>query len=288
MQHFDCLRVRVPHGLAERVVAEAWAAGIAGLEEREVGPDATLLLLYAPAARAAAVQAAVRETAGPDARIGAPEPVPERDWAEAWKQGLEALVVSPRLLVRPPFLAHRLAPGQQEVVIEPGRAFGTGAHASTALALELVDAACAHTNPPSRVLDVGTGSGVLALAALRLGAARALGCDLDPAAVAEARANARANGLAERLLLLTGSLDALAPRRFELLLANLLRSELLPLLPALAACTAPGGRIVLSGLLVAERAPVAEALEGHALRIVAERTREDARGDHWLALTASS
>ncbi len=287
MSRFVRLELVLAREPAERVVAEAWAVGASGLEERDLEDGRTRLILYAPALRADVVLDAARRAAGPGAGIGTPQPVPERDWSEAWKRGLGPLRVSPRLLVRPPFApAPPGPPERREVVIEPGRAFGTGAHASTALALELLDEALAEAGLVRRVLDVGTGSGVLALAALRLGAEHAWGVDLDPVAVAEARANARRNRLESDLSLVAGPLEALAVFATDLVLANLLRTELLPLLPAIASRTAADGRLVLSGLLAAERTSVEAALAAQAFRVTAERARSDERGERWLALTA--
>jgi ribosomal protein L11 methyltransferase len=282
---FHCVRVVTTPERAERVAAEAFAAGASGLEERERGARIELLV-YAPADRADAVTAAARAHAGADARVDV-EPVAPCDWPETWKQGLRPVVVSPRLVVRPPFAAREGPPGAREVVIEPRQAFGTGAHGSTALALALLDARLA-AGPAARVLDVGSGSGVLAIAALRLGAGRAVACDLDPIAARETRENATRNGVAAGITVFAGSLAALGPRAgaFDLVVANLLSSELRPILPALAARVAPGGAAVLSGLLAAEHAAIAAALAAHGLRVVGERRAEDARGDDWLALTA--
>jgi ribosomal protein L11 methyltransferase len=128
---------------------------------------------------------------------------------------------------------------------------------------------------------------VLALAALRLGAGSALGCDLDRAALGEARSNAAANDLAGGLALFAGTLDALGPARFDAVLANLLRRELAPLLPAVARLVAPGGVAILSGLLVAERAELEAALARVGLRVAQVREADDPAGDRWLGLTAT-
>lgn len=214
--------------------------------------------------------------------LGTAEPVPARDWSEAWKEGLEPVIVSERLVVRPSFL-EPVAGCAAEVVIDPGQAFGTGGHASTRLALEWVDA-LAPTLPGARVLDAGCGSGVLALAALRLGAEWALGFDLDPLAAAAARENARINGLDRRLTLFTGPLDALAAPPFDLVLANMLSREFLPLVGGLAARARGGGAVVFSGLLAVEREPVTRALAAAGLHTVDVRSERDANDDEWLAL----
>jgi ribosomal protein L11 methyltransferase len=267
--------------LLERAAAEAFEAGALGTEEQ--GGAGLALWVYARAGDAARVHAALRSV--PGLALAAPEPVPERAWSEAWKDGLEPVVISPRLLVRPPFRPAPAGFTGAELVIEPGQAFGTGGHASTRLALEALDALPAAALRGARALDVGCGSGVLALAALALGARTAVGCDLDPLATAAAHAAARAHGWAGRLALYTGSLDALAPgARFELAVANLLRRELEPLLPALACALAPDATLVVSGLLASERAGVEQALAALGLAPRAARTAPEPEGDGWLAL----
>lgn len=285
-QAFVLLRIRVESAAdAELAAAEAWAAGASGCEEREVGAG-ILLLVYAPRARAAAVEDAVASLLGSRARVEPPCAVPEQDWAHGWRAWHVPCEISRRLVVRPSFAALPAVPGRQELVIDPGQAFGTGAHASTRLALELLSGPLYAGLAGARVLDAGVGSGVLALAALRLGAGHAVGFDLDPRAAPEARAHARANGLEARFAAFTGPVHALAAVGFDLVLANLLRSELEPILPALLERVAPSGRVVISGLLESERSTVARALRAGSLAPGPERCRSDDSGARWLALTA--
>jgi ribosomal protein L11 methyltransferase len=224
--------------------------------------------------------------AGADALVER-EALDEQDWSETWKQGLEPIVISPRLVVRPGVASERdLEPGRLEVAIEPRQAFGTGAHGSTALALALLDARLA-ARRAARVLDVGSGSGVLAIAAAKLGAGPVVACDLDPIAARETRENATRNGVA--VASFAGSLDALgsAAVRFDLIVANLLSSELQPILAALVARVAERGVLIVSGLLAAERAAIEARLAALGLHVIDQRAERDERGDEWLALTAS-
>jgi ribosomal protein L11 methyltransferase len=268
----------------ERLAAEAYDAGALGLEERDE-PGAIALTLYAPLARAAEVAASLRAQAAPDAQVIGPEEIAAVDWAEAWKVGLRAVEISPRLRIRPSFAepAHDAAP--TELVIDPGQAFGTGSHSSTRLALEWVDALAPRLAAGARILDVGCGTGVLALAALRLSrATRGVALDLDPEAARAARANALRNGLAARLDVLRGPLAALRRAPFELVVANLLRTELLPLADAIALHTARGGLAVLSGLLESERGEVERALARAGLAPRGARVVGEPGGERWLAL----
>lgn len=279
---FRCLELRVRDAAAaERVAAEAFEAGALGLEERS-GEGGVTLRIYTSEARAPELRRALAAACGDALELARDEPVVEEDWSEAWKEGLEPVVVAPGLAVRPPFRAP-VAGVDAEVVIDPGQAFGTGGHASTRLALEWIEA-LSPILAGCRVLDAGCGSGVLALAALRLGAAAAVGFDLDPLAPAAARDNARANDLASGLRLFAGPLEALAPGAFDLVLANMLSSELLPLARGLSERTAPRGAAVFSGLLASEQDRVAEELAAVGLRCVARRSWRDANGDVWVAL----
>ncbi|MCZ6782667.1 MAG: 50S ribosomal protein L11 methyltransferase [Proteobacteria bacterium] len=278
-----CIRLRARDSeQAERALAFAFEAGAVGAEERDGG---TVILVYAPSEAANAVAAALRRGAGKGAEVTAPEPVEDIDWTERWKDGLDAVEVSPRLRVRPSFVERALKTGQAELVIDPGQAFGTGGHASTRLALEWIDALAleGELGPATRILDVGTGSGVLALAGLVLGAGRAVGFDLDPVAVHSARAAAAANGLAEQLRVWAGPIQALRRVEFDLVVANLLRRELLPLVEEIAARLRAGGALVVSGLLAGEQGEVEAALAGAGLRPAGARRARDGGGD-WVAL----
>jgi ribosomal protein L11 methyltransferase len=280
---FARVRVRgADAAAAEWMAAEAWAAGAAGVEEREADglPE---LVIYAPAESIAAVRAAVAQT-GVAVELGPAEDVVETDWAEEWKQGLEAIVVSSRLVVRPSFVDHAPEPGQLELVVDPGQAFGTGGHASTRLTLEWIDTLADDLPTGARMLDVGTGTGVLALAAIRLAGVRVVAFDLDPLAAESARENAEANGVRDGLDLFTGPLDALAPVGFDLIVANLLRSEMVPLLPGIAARLRPGGFAVFAGLLASEADEIRERMQAEGVVPVAARECDDANGDRWTAL----
>jgi ribosomal protein L11 methyltransferase len=194
-------------------------------------------------------------------------------------------VISERLVVRPSFVESP-DPRARSLIIDPGQAFGTGGHASTRLALEWIDELARREwlNRSTRVIDVGVGTGVLAMAALALGAGHGVGHDLDPLAAPEARRLARANDLHDRLQVFTGPIDALLPGRFDLVLANLLRSEMLPIAESIANAMRPDGRLILSGLLEDELDAVTTAFEAFGFPRVSRRTAGDPSGESWGAL----
>ena len=168
------------------------------------------------------------------------------------------------------------------LALDPGMAFGTGLHPTTRLCLAAIEAVADRRASPgggARVLDVGCGSGILAIAALRLGAATALGVDVDPIALEATRANARRNRVARRLRTQDGSLPSGQPP-FDLVLANLIASLLVRLAPELASEVRPQGLLIASGIFRDREPDVVTALTGVGFQLV-ERTME---GD-WVALT---
>jgi ribosomal protein L11 methyltransferase len=168
------------------------------------------------------------------------------------------------------------------VPIDPGRAFGSGAHASTRLALVALDRL---VRGGERVLDAGCGSGVLGIAALALGAAEAVGVDHDPDAVAAARANATRNGVGDRFTVTERPIDEVvaAGAPFDLVTANLLLPDLLAVAPTLRGAVAVGGSVVVSGVLTDQRPAVIASATHLGLVPLGEET-----ADGWLAVTFAS
>ena len=217
-----------------------------------------------------------RETTGEDwpGALRA-RPAPDLDWLASWRAAAVPIPVTPTLTVAPPGAEGRSG---RTVVILPGQGFGTGSHPTTQALLRWIEA-----DPGQRVLDVGCGSGVLGIAALLLGARFAIGLDIDGAAIANADENRRLNGVATRLRLVEGTLDALAAgARFDRVLANLDQRALERLSTALVDRCAPGGRLGVAGLLLAERDPFLRALDGLPVELVDERAEKDeGPGDTW-------
>ena len=208
--------------------------------------------------------------------------IDEQEWEEAWKAGFAPLRVGRRLLVRAPWHAAPAAPGDVAIEIDPGLAFGTGHHPTTRHMLECVERFAA---PGARVLDVGAGSAILMVAALKLGAARAVGLDIDPVAVKTARANLRANGVAARASVLRGTLPhpRVADGAFDLALANIAGAALVSLAPHLRAALRPGGRLAASGVLADHAPSVEQAFAANALRLTDSLTDAD-----WVTLACEA
>jgi ribosomal protein L11 methyltransferase len=245
-------------GMFDRLVqlgaldVEVTADGIAAIM-----PDAV-----APAAMAAAF----------GWRDAVTSPAVGRDDGSVWVLNTRP-VTAGRLQIVP--AAQSPVPGALQMI--DGAAFGTGLHPTTALCLEAVDAEVG-TAPPARALDVGTGSGILALAALSLGVPRVVGLDIDSDALGVAAANARLNGLSARLSLVCGDVEAVAGR-WPLVLANVLAAPLMEMAPALTRRVARSGRLVLSGIPVS----VADDVERVYRRLGMRPLRRESRAG-WSAL----
>ena len=252
---FPYVTIEVAPDEAEDAGALLFELGAEGVEERDAttllraGPGRVLLLgSFANDDDARAAAAELPEAWSPrvDAVVG-------DAWRDEWKKHFEPFVLAPGLVVRPPWAPRTPEAGEKVLVLEPGRAFGTGLHETTSLvAAALVDHAEDFRGRP--VLDVGCGSGILALVALLLGASEAEAIDVDPEAVSVTEENALRNGLASRLRVSGTPLASIA-RRFAAVVANIEPRTLVDLAPMLIRCVEPGGILVLSGILSPEAGP---------------------------------
>jgi ribosomal protein L11 methyltransferase len=207
--------------------------------------------------------------------------VHETDWADAWKAYFPVLRVGRRLVIRPTWRRHRAATDDVVIALDPGMAFGTGLHPTTRLCLAALEPLAADGRlAASRVLDVGCGSGILAIAAIKLGAASALGVDIDPIAVESTAANARRNRVVRRLRVRAGSLPT-AGAPFDVVLANLVAGILVPMAAALHDELRPGGTLLASGIFRDREDEVRVAFEAAGLAVAGR----SADGD-WVALEA--
>jgi len=207
--------------------------------------------------------------------------VDEADWAEEWKRHFPVLRVGRRLVIRPTWRRHHATGDEVVLALDPGMAFGTGLHPTTRLCLAALEGlADRGVLDGRRLLDVGCGSGILAIAGVRLGAASALGVDTDPIAVEATAANARRNRIGRRIRAREGTLPS-GDGPFDVVVANLIATLLVRLAGELRAELAPSGTLLASGIFVDRESEVHDAFEAAGLRI-ANRLAE---GD-WVALEA--
>ncbi|MGQ9502924.1 MAG: 50S ribosomal protein L11 methyltransferase [Anaerolineae bacterium] len=219
----------------------------------------------------------------------------ETDWAEAWKASYHTFHVGRCLVIKPSWEIYHPLPHECVIAMDPGMAFGSGLHATTRLCLALLEE---HLRPGDTVLDLGSGSGILAIAAARLGATCVLALDIDPEAVRVARENVQRNGLESIIIVHHGTLTRegmlqlgapsavpasrlSAPQRWNMILANLLAGTIIELAPALARNLLPAGVLIASGLITEQSAKVSEALSAQDLEVVAQRSEGE-----WIAICA--
>jgi ribosomal protein L11 methyltransferase len=219
--------------------------------------------------------------------------IADQNWMEAWKQHYKPIPIGRRLLILPAWLDSP-EPDRLAIKIDPGMAFGTGTHPTTQLCLEFLESCYSDQSPidqssivnrKSIIIDVGCGSGILSIAALKLGARRALAVDIDPESVANSRQNAAANGIGEELVLGQGSLAEILAGRFPyqsapLVVANILAPVIIRLLEAgLADLVVPEGTLILSGILEGQAESVVQAAQARGLKMNERKQMGD-----WVAL----
>jgi ribosomal protein L11 methyltransferase len=273
---------------SEAVTNRLWELGAVGVVEELTAGRIALRAFLPPGADAASLAADVRAYLGDLAALALPgtearvavAPLPDEPWADAWRAHFRPVPVGRRLLVCPPWEASpaSLTEGRMVVLIEPGRAFGTGGHGSTRSCLELLERALAGA-PVPHALDVGCGSGILGIAAARLGVSGVDAIDVDPDAVAATEDNARRNAVADRVRASVAAVDAWAGPAAPLVLANLLAAAHAVLAPALTALVTPGGSLIAGGLLAHEAPVVTGTFAAEGCWLV-----ELAESDGWTAL----
>jgi ribosomal protein L11 methyltransferase len=202
--------------------------------------------------------------------------IQEKDWAEAWKAHYAVLHIGARTVIVPVWQAYDPTPDEIVIILDPGMAFGTGTHPTTRLCLAALEGAPVQG---ARVLDLGTGSGVLSIAAAKEGAASVLAVDVDPIAVEAAQENVAANDIGELVQVIEGSLER-AQGEYDLVLVNILSKVIVALLEeGLAEAMSPGGWVIASGIIDDEEADVRAAFEARGIAIVERLAERD-----WVAL----
>ena len=288
------VRLRVAARFEEEAVAALWNTRCLGVESRrrlrsedpegpaQQGRGRVTLFAFYPASRAPrplaqGVRRALSEAAIPGAAASRPRRVADQRWVERWQHSLRAMPIGRRFLALPEGCPAPGAGRRIPLRIPFGQAFGTGEHASTRLSLALLESTL---KDGDRVIDVGTGTGILAIAALRLGARSALGIDSDPVAVSVARQTRRMNRIGPALILRRAdAADALRRSGCDVALVNIGARVIRDLLPRLSRALRPGGRAILAGLLVEDERDLVRCARRAGLRLAARR-----RKPPWSAL----
>lgn len=203
--------------------------------------------------------------------------IDEEDWAESWKAFFHPQKITPQIVVKPTWHAYSSEPGEIILEIDPGMAFGTGTHPTTVLCIQLLED---YLRPGNSMLDVGTGSGILLIAAAKLGAGAVAGIDLDPLAVSVARKNLEQNRVADRHAdLMCGHLVDNISKTYDLVVANILAEVIIELLDPVVRVIRPGGIFICSGIIEAYQMKVAEKMAACGFDILDVRKEGD-----WVAL----
>ena len=259
------VRVRPAAGGDEAVAAALFEAGSQGVQF----DGGAVVTHFPPGTSIERVRSAVLR-ADPAARLEE-SAADTTDWTERWKALIRRHSLG-SLVVAPPWLAEGDDPART-IVIDPGMAFGTGEHPTTRGVVRLMQRV---VRPGILVADLGAGSAILAIAAVKLGAARAVAIELDPEAIGNAEENVARNGVAGRVQVIEGDAGVLLPlvAPVDLVLANIISSVLVGLLPAIAAALPAGGAAILSGILLEERAAMLDAVAAGGWTVEAEDDEE--------------
>ncbi|NSW83274.1 MAG: 50S ribosomal protein L11 methyltransferase [Syntrophothermus sp.] len=205
------------------------------------------------------------------------EDVNEEDWANCWKSYYHSLKIGKRLVIKPSWEDYRAEPGEVVIEIDPGMAFGTGTHATTRFCLELIEK---YVSKDMTLIDIGTGSGILAIAAAKLGARRIIALDLDPVAVQVAKENVARNGVEEQVEVWNLDFREMPETRADLIIGNLTAELVKELMPKIRTMLVRGGHFIASGI-TAIQWPLVEAAMESAGFTVQELTENE---EEWVAV----
>lgn len=204
--------------------------------------------------------------------------LPGRNWNEEWEKTIKPIRVTERIVITPTWHEYKAEDGQLVLTIDPKMSFGTGYHETTRLTLTLMEK---HVRRGMHVLDVGTGTGVLAIAAIKLGATTAIGVDNDEWSFNNANENIRLNQVEQQVQVILGELANVSPLPCEMIVANIQRNVLEPLLSDMRNRLSPQGMLILSGLLKSDEEPMIDALHSNGFRLT-----EELQENEWIALAA--
>lgn len=300
---FPFLHVTTTEEHADVLSAALFELGATGVEERDQttyvkGPaDGSVLLVasfddHAEAGTAKAEIEALRDGGDVQIRAVTLEEIVGDEWRDEWKKYYEPFALTPSIVVRPPWAEYAVKGDERVLVLEPGRAFGTGLHATTSLVARSLDTYRALL-AGATVLDVGCGSGILSFVALLLGAERVVALDIDAEVLSTVEENAERNGLASRMEVFAGVVSDVRGT-FPWVLANIESRILDPIAEELAARVAPGGHLVLSGILANEETWMVQRFTSLSRKLaVVDTTRMETGGDRafdrdgWVSIVLS-
>jgi len=199
-----------------------------------------------------------------------------KNWNEEWEQSINVIHVSDKIVIKPTFRDYNAEPGQIVLIIDPKMSFGTGEHQTTKLVLMLLEK---YTKAGARVLDVGSGSGILAIASVKLGAWHAVAVDIDDWCYDNAAENSKLNNVSDSIEVLQGEITDIKESDFDLVLANIQKNILIEIAPEIYNRLKPGGIIILSGLLDYDEADIKTEFTELGFKFLEIKTL-----DTWIAL----
>ena len=204
------------------------------------------------------------------------EIIEDKNWNELWEKSREVIRISDRIVIKPTFKEYSANPDEIVLTIDPKMSFGTGEHQTTKLILRLLEK---YLKQGIKVLDVGSGTGILAIASLKLGASRAVAVDFDEICLENCKENCVLNGVVKSVHMLTGEIDDVSENDFDLILANIQKNVLLEIAEKIKSKLKPGGTVILSGLLEADKSAIEKKY--HSLGF---DTKCVDRIDEWIAI----
>ena len=202
--------------------------------------------------------------------------IENQDWNAQWKQSIKPIEIAGKISIKPSWITVDTSSAMQIIEIDPQMAFGTGVHATTQLMLKLL---IEHIGTPARIMDIGTGTGILAIAAARLSGARIIAFDIDPIAAATARENSIRNHAQDKIHFFCGTIDAVKDTHFDLILANINRSIIIESLSQIFRCLSDTGLAIFSGVLIDEKKLFIKNLQKYGFKAIEELCQ-----DEWVGL----
>ena len=271
MNTYFQVSVAIPRAKVEIASAQLFELGCCGVVEEDISDGVRLTAYFETVQDKADIRQALASYEY------CFEQVPDTDWTLAWRSFFQPVYPTPRMAICPPWNRVPDPPGGFTIAIDPQMAFGTGHHETTSLALLGLEKKIKSGN---RVLDVGTGSGILSIAAVKLGAAKVMAVDIEAPAIENARANCVLNGVDAQVVLMQCSADRVSGI-FDVVVANIISSILLPMIPELAERLHPAGYAILGGILDRECEAFCTALD--RVNLVIDEMLEDGE---WLCAIA--